>query len=204
MKELDEYDLESSKGRERYLDAISEQREIRNYPKCDPDLVYTFLDATFARDLGQNRGYERFVSQIQEMISEFLEPVEKKEPDKQHIGDFTEEEVSVIETTHPLQETLRSFTLVNEEIVQGSDIANRFITTEERNEAHKSLEEFENWYRDDLEQQLAENDQGYIEGQLREYGLEEYEEIAVYNGLRTLLIRRETGEKFPSRELQVQ
>lgn len=172
--------LDSQQSRYQYFQKLSDEVDSKSYPQCDTDLIYSLLDASLVRD--QSRAdYPAFADQIDGIIQEELDPVREVNGEKNHDHELSDEELSVLETMYPFQETLGSFAQVNGDIVHGRDIANEFIEAEEPKDAHSALYRFEDWYQDDLDN-MDKPDQ----------------DIAVYNGLRILLDRREKGEKFSS------
>lgn len=199
----DHLELEDSDARDGYISDLETMVEENGYPACDPDLIYELVDAEFIRDEAEKEGYDEFAEEIQQYIDGVLGPLDGFTPEKKPIGEFSEEEASLYETAHPFREVIGTFTKEDGEIIHAGDVANQFIEAEERNVAHEALERFETWYRDRLGNMLDDIEGDQFEGTQRTYEVDEFERVAVFNGLRRLLARREYEKPFTSQEMRV-
>ena len=202
MVEIENLQFEGE-TKEQYLRELSKEIERMGYPECDSDLVYSLLDSTYARDIADEIGQEEFAEDLRFMIDGVLEPFERIDPEKQQLGEFTDEELSIRDTSPLFYETIGSFTEVDGEVVHGGDIANEFINARKRDPARESLRDFEEWLKREVDDRLGQLGQEVIELENRQYTTEAYRDTAVYNGLRFLLHRRENMEPFSSQEMQV-
>lgn len=202
---VDKYplDLTNAANRRSFLTHLATAVDQKGYPTCDVDLIYDLVDATFIRDEAETRGYREFSNEIHEYVDEVFEPLDTQH--RQDIESYTKEEASILETSQLFQESLGTFTQEDGNVVHGGNIANKFITAEDRDKVHDYLKEFEEWYQADIEEvrRAATKENDVIEGPINTYTFDEFEKVALYNGLRRLLYRRETGEEFTRQETAV-
>jgi len=203
MDDFEMIEMGDSDARRSYLTNLEYTVEKKSYPDCDPDLIYELVNAEFIRDEAVERGFTDFAEETQRYIDDTLEPLGGLEPQQKPLGDFSEEEASLYETAHAFQDIIGTFTEEDGEIIHAGDIANRFIEGEVREEVHSALECFEDWYRDRLELMLADVEADQVEGSQRSYDKNEFEKVAVFNGLRRLLARREYETSFTGEEIRV-
>lgn len=196
---IHDLNFEKESDRRTFLMEFETQYGTQGYPQCEPDLIYTTLDATFVRDLRVLDQYDGYRQDLQATIDEVLEPVRSH---KENLNQISREEASVLATIPFLRESISSFTEMNDEPVHGGDLANEFISASERNRAHESLRDFQDWYAEDLKQLLAREGTPIELGDYT-FPRDEFYDEALYNGLRMVLDRREAGERFTTREVQM-
>jgi len=196
---IQDLDFENRADRQLHLEAFEEQIQTDGYPVCDPELVYSTLDAMFVRDWAANTGYESYSKNLQELTGTVLEPVRSE---KESLEAVSREEASVLATTPFFRESISNFTEIGNEPVHGGELANQFIEARELITARSALHEFQDWYEEDLERMLSRESDGVSLGDYH-FEREEFYDIALYNGLRMLLDRREEGERFTTREVQM-
>lgn len=196
---IQDLNFEKRTDREFFLDAFEKSSQTQSYPVCDPELVYTTLDAMFVQDWAEEAGYESYSADINDLTDAVLEPVRTE---KQSLETITREEASVLATTPFFQESISSFTELDDEPIHGGELANRFIEAEDLRTARSALYDFQEWYEEDLERMLSSQPDGVSLGNYH-FQRDSFYDEALYNGLRMLLDRREAGERFTTREVQM-
>lgn len=189
-------------SRLRFLKSYRRDVEKQNYPECQVDLIYTTLSATIVRNKSAEAGYEEYSKEIQSSIDKVLGPVDGIVEAGTPKEELSEEEFSILASTQFLSESVGNFTRANSEIIHGSDLANRFIQASSYSEACSQLDRFEDWYREDLQTMFDEMDQDVIHVGPTSFTKTDFFDIAVFNGLRIVLLRREEERPYPSKEAQ--
>jgi len=197
--ELNDFKIADSADRDTFFERFEAQIREEGYPVCNTNLVYSTLEATYIRDLATDEGYQEYGEKLQSDIDIVLYPIRSE---KQDIDKISKEEASVLATAPFFRESVSNFTEVNGEPIHGGEIANQLIKADDSENAKNGLEEFHDWYEDDVDRMLSERDQDVKLGNYY-FPLHEFRDEAIYNGLRMVLDRKESGETFQTKELQM-